>query len=49
MGRTVSQKINRLPAGRRHQVKERATKLICVEMSLAELRKARSEVKRLPR
>lgn len=40
MGRTVSQKIARLPAARRRRVKARAAELIREEMSLADLRKA---------
>jgi DNA-binding XRE family transcriptional regulator len=40
MGRTVSQKIASLPAGRRRRVKKRAAALIREEMSLADLRKA---------
>lgn len=40
MARTLSQKIARLPAKRRAQVKARAAELIAEELSLQDLRKA---------
>lgn len=40
MGRTLNQKIARLPAKRRAQVKARAAELIAEELSLQDLRKA---------
>lgn len=40
MGRTLNQKIARLPAKRRTQVKARAAELIAEEFSLQDLRKA---------
>jgi DNA-binding transcriptional regulator YiaG len=40
MGRTIRQKIARLPARRRTKVKARASELIAEEMSLQDLRKA---------
>jgi DNA-binding XRE family transcriptional regulator len=40
MGRTIGQKIARLPARRRAKVKARASELIAEEMSLQDLRKA---------
>lgn len=40
MGRTIGQKIARLPARRRARVQARAAELIAEEMSLQDLRKA---------
>jgi len=41
MGRTVSEKISRLPAQRRKRIANRARDLIAEELTLRELRKAR--------
>lgn len=40
MARTLAQKIQQLPAGRRKKVEARAAELIAEEMSLRDLRKA---------